>query len=292
MCIRDSFTEWQSELRDLLSQLRQPGISVRRLFSSGAWFASIAAIAVLVPTLDGLSNEGLDHYNEAAFSKASSSWLSELNSNPHDWTLRHNLGLAAAQEERWGEAIAYWTSAFLLETDSPELRWNLKVGLSKSGGYYPTLARLVKGDGLMAYISILTPAEWEKAAYLSMVVAALAFTGWVTFAYFPQRKRIRFTFAAIGLFAVAFVFGSNWARAEYGLLANPEAMVVINEGQLKSVPTDLEIEQIQSPLPEGSVCLVTKTFLGWMKVELPNGEQGWSRKENFTPLYGSLGDIL
>ena len=287
-----SFKEWQSELRDLLNQLRQPGISVRRLFSSGAWFASIAAIAVLVPTLDGLSNEGLDHYNEAAFSKASSSWLSELNSNPHDWTLRHNLGLAAAQEERWGEAIAYWTSAFLLETDSPELRWNLKVGLSKSGGYYPTLARLVKGDGLMAYISILTPAEWEKAAYLSMVVAALAFTGWVTFAYFPQRKRIRFTFAAIGLFAVALVFGSNWARAEYGLLANPEAMVVITEGQLKSVPTDLEVEQIQSPLPEGSVCLVTKTFLGWMKVELPNGEQGWSRKENLTPLYGSLGDIL
>jgi hypothetical protein len=69
-------------------------------------------------------------------------------------------------------------------------------------------------------------------------------------------------------------------------------MVVINEDQLKSVPTDLEVEQIQSPLPEGSVCLVTKTFLGWMKVELPNGEQGWSRKENFAPLYGTHEDIL
>ncbi len=287
-----SFKEWQSELRDLLSQLRRPGISISRLFSNGAWFATCATILLLALTSDVFANEGLEHYNAAAFDKAASSWSAELKSNPNDWTLRHNLGLAAAQQEKWGEAIAHWTSAFLLETDSPELRWNLKVGLSKSGGYYPTLARLVKGDGFMAYISTLTPAEWERAAYLSMIVAAIAFTGWVAFAYFPRRKRVRFAFAIIGLFAVAFVFGSNWARGEYGLLANPEALVVISEDQLKSVPTDLEVEQIQSPLPEGSVCLVTKTFLGWLKVQLPNGEEGWSRKENFAPLYGTLEDLL
>lgn len=287
-----SFKEWQSELRDLLGELRQPGISMRRLFSNGAWFASITVVLLIATVSDSFGNEGLDHYNQAAFEKAASSWSTELKSNPNDWTLRHNLGLAAAQQEKWGEAIAYWTSSFLLETDSPELRWNLKVGLSKSGGYYPTLARLVKGDGVMAYISILTPAEWEKTAYLFMAVATLAFIGWVAFAYFPRQKRVRFTFAIIGLFAVALVFGSNWARGEYGLLANPDAMVVINEDQLKSVPTDLEVEQIQSALPEGSVCLVSKTFLGWLKVELPNGEQGWSRKENFAPLYGTLEDFL
>lgn len=285
-----SFKEWQAELRDVLSGLRQPSISINRLFSNKAWFAAIAAVFALAAISDGFSNEGLDHYNDAAFDKAAASWKKEIKSNPNDWTLRHNLGLAAAQQDLWGEAIASWTSAFLLETGSPELRWNLKVALSKSGGYYPTLARLVKGDGMMAYISLRTPAQWEQLAYISMIVAGIAFTGWVAFAYFPQKKRIRFGLAILGLLAVASVFGSNWARAEYGFLANPEALVAIREDRLKSVPTDLEVEQIESPLPEGSVCIVVKPFLGWLKIELPNGEQGWSRKGNFAPLYGSLED--
>ena len=142
----------------------------------------------------------------------------------------------------------------------------------------------------MAYIAIFTPAQWERLTYMAMLVAGGAFSAWVIFAYISRLKRLRFALAILGLLAVASVFGADWARREYGLLANPDAVVAILEDTLKSVPTDLEVEQIESPLPEGSVCLVSKQFLGWLKIELPNGEQGWSRKENFAPLYGKLSD--
>lgn len=285
-----SFKDWQSDLRDALGGLRQPGISINRLFSTKAWFAALAFGFVLFSFSDSIGDDGLAHYNNAAFEKAEASWKADLDSEPYNWALRHNLGLAAAQQEQWGEALAFWTSAFLLDTKSSALNWDLKVALSKSGGYYPVLGRLVKGDGLMAYIALFTPSQWERAAYIAMIIAGVAFSFWVVFAYVARLKRLQFAFAILGLFAVASVFGADWARRQYGLLANPDAFVAIAEDSLKSVPTDLEVEQIESPLPEGSVCLVSKQFLGWLKVELPNGEQGWSRKENFAPLYGKLAD--
>lgn len=142
----------------------------------------------------------------------------------------------------------------------------------------------------MAYIALLTPAQWERASYIAMIIAGVAFSVWVAFACIYRLKRLQFALAVIGLVSVASVFGADWARREYGLLANPDAVVAIIESTLRSVPTDLEVEQIESSLPEGSICLVSKQFPGWVKVELPNGEQGWSRKENFAPLYGKLLD--
>ena len=47
------------------------------------------------------------YYSDAAFEKAEASWKADLNSDPYNWALRHNLGLAAAQQEQWGEAVAW-----------------------------------------------------------------------------------------------------------------------------------------------------------------------------------------
>ncbi|MBT5815741.1 MAG: hypothetical protein HN763_07705 [Opitutales bacterium] len=285
-----SFKDWQSDLREAMRSQRKPGVSINRLFSSKAWFAVLAFGFLLFSFSDGFSDDGLGYYNGAAFEKAEASWKADLEKEPYNWAIRHNLGLAVAQQEQWGEAVAFWTSAFLLNTKSPELNWDLKVALSKSGAYYPVLGRLVKGDGIMAYIALLTPAQWERASYIAMIIAGVAFSVWVAFACIYRLKRLQFALAVTGLVSVASVFGADWARREYGLLANPDAVVAIIESTLRSVPTDLEVEQIESSLPEGSICLVSKQFPGWVKVELPNGEQGWSRKENFAPLYGKLLD--
>ena len=282
-----SFKEWQTELRDLIAQNRAPGMSLNQIFTQRAWFASLALLCFALTTLESDSDEGTDDYNAGSFAEAETTWKQSLNSNEGDWALRNNLGLAAAQQNKWGEAIAHWTSAFLLQTRNSDIKWNLEVGLSQGGGYHPTLARLVKGDGLMAYISLWTPAQWENLAYWAMIVAGSAFSAWVLFAYTANLRSIRFSLAIVGLAAVASVFAFEYARSQYGFMANPNALVVISEDRLKSVPTDLDVEQIETPLPEGSICLVSKSFLGWVKVVLPNGEEGWSRKENFAFIYGA-----
>ena len=118
-----------------------------------------------------------------------------------------------------------------------------------------------------------------------MIVAGIAFSVWVAFAYTSNFRRIRFALAIAGLASVASAFAFEYARSQYGFMANPSALVVISEDRLKSVPTDLDVEQIETPLPAGSICIASKSFLGWVKVILPNGEEGWSRKENFALVY-------
>ena len=280
-----SFKEWQTELRDLISQNRAPGMSLNQIFTQRAWFASLALLCIALSTLESDSDEGIDNYNAGAFAKAETNWKLALDSSSGDWALRNNLGLTAAQQDKWGEAIAHWTSAFLLQTRNSDIKWNLEVGLSKGGGYHPTLARLVKGDGLMAYVSLWTPAQWESLVYFAMIVAGIAFSVWVAFAYTSNFRRIRFALAITGLASVASAFAFEYARSQYGFMANPSALVVISEDRLKSVPTDLDVEQIETPLPAGSICIASKSFLGWVKVILPNGEEGWSRKENFALVY-------
>jgi len=47
------------------------------------------------------------------------------------------------------------------------------------------------------------------------------------------------------------------------------------------------VPQLTTQLDEGSLAQPVKDFLGWLKVQLPNGEEGWARKDAFTPLYQS-----
>ena len=112
-------------------------MSLNRIFTQRAWFASLALVCVAISTLESDSDEGIDNYNAGAFAKAETSWKQDLVSSGGDWALRNNLGLAAAQQDKWGEAIAHWTSAFLLQTRNSDIKWNLEVGLSKGAAITP-----------------------------------------------------------------------------------------------------------------------------------------------------------
>ncbi|MEJ1973369.1 MAG: hypothetical protein WDM96_13180 [Lacunisphaera sp.] len=88
---------------------------------------------------------------------------------PADWAARHNLGLALAQQDRWAEATAHWTSAALLNARADATRWDLALGLQRSGLANPELVELSRGEGAFRVARLATPGEWQ----LALIGAAL-----------------------------------------------------------------------------------------------------------------------
>jgi hypothetical protein len=62
--------------------------------------------------------------------------------------------------------------------------------------------------------------------------------------------------------------------------------VIARATVLRSVPTDAENTQQQTPLAAGMVVMMQKDFLGWVKIARGNGETGWLRRADVVPLYG------
>ncbi len=65
----------------------------------------------------------------------------------------------------------------------------------------------------------------------------------------------------------------------YGTAADVRAVVTWRAGTLRSIPTEADNTQKTTSLPAGSVALVDKTFLGWVRLAFDNGQTGWVRRE-------------
>ena len=100
-----------------------------------------------------------DAYKRGDFSTAETAWRKSTADAPTVWTARHNLGLALAQQDRWAEATAYWTSAFLLNSRADATRWDLALGLQRSGMAPPELVELSRGEHRYRLVRLATPGE-------------------------------------------------------------------------------------------------------------------------------------
>ena len=81
------------------------------------------------------------------------------------------------------------------------------------------------------------------------------------------------------------------ALLQYGALANPGAAMVAQATTLRSVPTEAGSAQQQTPLAAGTVVVMQKDFLGWVKVARSSGETGWLRGSDLVPLYGTAATV-
>jgi type II secretory pathway component PulL len=93
------------------------------------------------------------------------------------------------------------------------------------------------------------------------------------------------TLAALALAAIlgiAAIIG--WVS--YGAAADARAVVVWRNCTLRSIPTEADTSQKTAPLAAGTLGLVEKPFLGWVRLSFENGQTGWVRKEEVVGLWG------
>ncbi|OHE79749.1 MAG: hypothetical protein A3G75_06290 [Verrucomicrobia bacterium RIFCSPLOWO2_12_FULL_64_8] len=224
-------------------------------------------------------------YGAGDFAAAADAWRAAVAHAPTDWIARHNLALALAQTGSWPEAAAHWTSAFALDPRDESVRWHLGYGFEHAG-YTPNgFGEFAQASGPHLVARLASPAEWQWLLVAAGVVFALGLLLLLLRAYAPrgrwQRPAAVVAMGAGVLLALTAVLSLHF----YGGAADPRAGLVWHQGILRSVPTEADTQQKTSGLPAGSLAVVDKTFLGWVRLAFANGQTGWVRKEDVVMLY-------
>jgi tetratricopeptide (TPR) repeat protein len=227
-----------------------------------------------------------DAYDAGSFPAAEQGWRTAVARDPTDWVARHNLGLALAQQGHWPEAAAQWTSAFLLNPRHESVRWHLALGYERAQYTPPDLGEFAAASGPHLVARLASPAEWQWL----LAGAGLVFAGGLLLhllrAYRDgaeawTRPAAHAAMAAGFLLALCATMSLHF----YGEAADPRAAIAWHQVLLRSIPTEADTQQKTSSLSAGSLGVVDKEFLGWVRLSFENGQTGWVRQQDIVWLY-------
>lgn len=249
-----------------------------------------AAAAVLVLTLRADAPAPADPiaaYRSGDFAAAETGWRATLARTPADWIARHDLGLALAQQDRWPEAAAQWTAAFVQHPENDTLRWNLALGFEHAGYAASDLVTFASPGPLQFLARLASPAEWQQilAAATALIAFALALLLLRVYGHLPAwTKFIALPVLALALLAV---LAGGASLHAYGPAADARAAIVWHSTTLRSIPTEADTMQKTSSLAAGNLAVVDKTFLtgSWSRLVFANGQTGWVRTEDLVSLW-------
>ena len=225
-------------------------------------------------------------YDAGDFPAAEQGWRAAVVRDPTDWIARHNLGLALAQQGHWPEAAAQWTSAFLLNPRNESVRWHLALGYERAEYTPPGLGEFAAASGPHLLARLASPAEWQWLLVGGGLLLAAGLLILLLRAYriVSDRWILPAAFTAVAA-ALLLALATLTALHFYGEAADPRAAIAWHQVLLRSIPTEVDTRQKTSSLPAGSLGVVNKEFLGWVRLAFENGQTGWVRRQDIVWLY-------
>ena len=279
-------SDWVARAESALDAVQVPGWPAFSLFAPRNFLPFLFTLAVLLsPVALQAADAGTAAYKRAEFPAAEAAWRTSITNSPTDWTAQHNLGLALAQQERWAEATVHWTSAFLLAPRADATRWDLALGLQRSGMAPPELVDFSRGEGRFALARSASPGEWQLALIAASLLIAAALIVLLLKGYRRIGHWARPVALVTMLVAMLLAAAATFSLHTYGQLADPDVALIWKPSTLRSIPTDADTSQKTSPLSAGSIAVADKTFLGWSRLTFAGGQQGWVRTEDLIKLY-------
>lgn len=277
--------DWAPRAEAALAARRVPAFSpfsalrLRNL----APFLLLLVATLTVPRLR--AEDGAAAYRHGDFAAAEKAWTAEVAKNPANSVARHNLSLALAQQDRWDLALAHATAALVQDPGSAANRWQFTLAGDKAGFLPAPLAAFPKPGPLQSLARLASPAAWERWLVFAAVLLALAL-GLLLFHAYRSKSAWRLGIAA-GLIAVGalLVCAALLGRYAYGPTADIRAVIVWRGSVLRSIPTEADTTQKSTTLAAGSVAVIDRTYLGWVRLDFENGQTGWVRKEDIVGLW-------
>jgi len=277
--------DWMTRAEGALQAVKIPAWPPLTLFAGRNLFPFLFTLALLLTPIAARADSSSDAYKRGAYPAAEKNWRTALAAAPADWTARHNLGLALAQQDRWAEAAGHWTGAFLLNARSDTTRWDLALGLQRSGMAPPELVEFSRGEGRHELARWASPGEWQLALVAAALLIAAALVVLLLKGYGRIGAWARPVALTVSLVAVLIAAAATLSLHTYGQLAHPDAVLVWQATTLRSIPTEADTTQKTTPLSAGSIAIAEKTFLGWTKLGFAGGQSGWVRTEELIRLY-------
>lgn len=276
--------DWVSRARTALAARRAPGFAAWRIVHPRNLLpALVLAAMVILPDLHAA--DAAAAYRQGDYATAEKAWAEAVQQNPVDWVARHNLALALAQQDRWDEAAAQATAAFVQHPADAGGRLNLALACEKAGYTPGALAPFLASGPRPALARLASPAEWECVAVVSAAAIALALGG-LLYGRFHRIPTWSRHLALAVILAGVLAGAAAWVgRDTYGLAASPQAALAWRGTTLHSIPTEAEINQQTTALAAGSLGVMDRTFLGWVRLRFEDGRTGWVRKQELVPLW-------
>jgi tetratricopeptide (TPR) repeat protein len=278
--------DWIARAEAELSSIKIPGTAWWRTFQPKNLFPFFVILFCLsaLPGLHGAPSADAA-YQSGDYAAAEAAWQNATEHAPTDWIARHNLSLALAQQERWAEAAAQATAAFVQNPRVDASRWNLQLAYSKAG-YTPTaIGPLLDSSPRADLARLASPANWERIFICAAVALCLALAVLLLRGYGLGPRWAKWPAMIVIITAVLIIGGSLVGRSSYGLAASPDAVIVWRSGTLYSIPTEADTAQQTTTLSAGAMGTVDKTFLGWVRLNFTNGQTGWVRKSETIALW-------
>jgi hypothetical protein len=268
--------DWVARASAALAGRRLRPFSPARLLLPRNLLPFLALVLAAARTPGLLAADPAQAYAKGDFAAAAAGWGARLGSDPHDWSARHNLSLALAQQDRWAEAAAEASAAFVQNPCDAAVRRQLAVACDKADFVPEPLDVLVQSGPMQSLARLESPGGWELGGIAACALAAASLALALASAYGRPRRAWAVP-AALALLALALALGaaSFVGYRAYGILADTRAVVVWRSGTLRSIPSEADVSQKTTALQAGSSAIVDKEFLGWVRLAFPNGETGW-----------------
>ncbi len=185
--------------------------------------------------------------------------------------LYFNLGNAWLKEGEIGEAILYYRRALLWAPRSKEIRHNLELARSRVSYPHPPLPEFFLTRWWKALAAQCSATAWAViVATLSWLLVGMAF-GW-----YHTRRAASLKWMLLVLAAWLLSLGAGATRYR---LETAHPVVVVLRGTLARVGASEEAPE-RTPLPEGVELRRIDQIGKWIKVVLPDGQEGWVRQDD------------
>jgi tetratricopeptide (TPR) repeat protein len=281
--------DWVSRAETALQDHPVRSFSALQLFrlSNLFPFAALLALAFLAPATTLLAADGRNAYDRGDFAAAEQVWRKTLAETPTNPAAHHNLALALAQQNHWGEAAAHAAAAFAQQPNNTAISWNLAFTLERAGFAPSVFSGFARSHPPHLLARQLSAPGWQFAAIFAVALAAIAGALLLIRAYGNRGRWLKIT--AITLFTLATLLGgaAAFSLRVYSPVNDVRSAIVWRAATLRSIPTEADTTQKTTSLSAGTVAVVDRTFLSerWARLSFPNGQTGWVRQEDLVKLW-------
>jgi len=215
-------------------------------------------------------------YDNGEYDSSITFYSQVVNSDFQSSTLFYNLGNAYFKDKQLAPAIYYYEKALKLSPSHPDIRFNLEMANSQIVDKVSKKPVPIMDQAYLGISSLLTPNQWGYITDLLFVLlllflAAYLLSGSITL------KRLSF-YGSMGLlllFVISFTVGQ---MVKNRLLNEDQAIVFTGSLTVKAEPrltsSDLFV------IHEGTKVAVLETGEIWLRIALPDGNEGWARKSD------------
>lgn len=282
--------DWLEQARTAAAGIEVPPRQHRFPNRIGYWLPSTAATMLLALAVGAAClNPGPAQADAdaaaAAADEAQVAAMKAVDADWSDWAAHYNLAAIHIRHERWNDAIAQATVAFLQNPSAGITRDNLRFALAQAQSVDPTLRRLLFGSWYQRVPVLFSAAGWQKLAVFASLLLAAGLTALVFRLYAPKRRAMLIA-GGSGLVLGALLLGTSIASWNaYGALHEASACILVQHANLSPAPTDLVPTEETSPAAAGTIVQTQRSFLGWTQIAVDRDHAGWVRRNAVMPVY-------